>query len=312
MNNEIILIDRESLRARPLPRYDDEANKLDYGHLLMVAGSRRLIGAALLCVQAALRSGCGTICLATPKSVAIPLGVHAPEAMVLPLEETARGTIAKSGAAEILDNLSETTAVVLGPGLDEDDETYEVARVLAAQLELPLLIDANALSAIGDELSALGAHRGARVLTPHEGEMRTLLKSARDEDFEGEARENLAREYSHESGATLVLKGRETLIASPDGTLLKNLAGTRGLGRGGSGDVLAGIIGSLLAQRMEPAHAAAWGVHLHALAGEAAAKELGEDSTLARDTVKHLPGTMRFLRRQCCPETDALRSGLRP
>jgi hydroxyethylthiazole kinase-like uncharacterized protein yjeF len=311
-NDEVQAINLESLRAMPLPRYSDDANKTDYGRLVIIAGSRRLVGAALLCAQAALRCGVGTVRLAAPASIAVPLGIHAPEVMMLPLSETARGTIARAAVDEIMETLSQTNAVVLGPGMDEDDETHEAARVLAARIELPILLDATAISAVGDDMKALGVARGPRILTPHEGEMQRLFPSATDDDYRGEARLNLAREYSRASGATLVLKGRETLIASPEGTLLKNSAGTRGLGRGGSGDTLAGIIGSLMAQGMEVPHAAAWGVHLHALAGEAAAKDLGDDSMLARDTVAKLPGVLRYLRRQCAPENEASRSGLRP
>lgn len=312
MNTHIQTIGLESLRAMPLPIYSDDANKTDYGRLVIVAGSRRLLGAALLCAQAALRCGCGTIRLATPASIATPIGIHAPEIMMMPMEETARGTLAQSAAQQILDSLSRTTAVVVGPGMDEDDDTHEVARVLAAGIELPTLLDATALSAIGDDLSSVGAHCGARVLTPHEGEMQRLVPSATEADYQGEARLQLAQSYARESGATLVLKGRETLIASPDGMLWKNTAGTRGLGRGGSGDTLAGIIGSLMAQQMDVTHAAAWGVHLHALAGEAAAKDLGDDSMLARDIVAKLPNVLRYLRRQCAPENESPRSGLRP
>jgi NAD(P)H-hydrate epimerase len=150
--------------------------------------------------------------------------------------------------------------------------------------------------------------QGPRLFTPHAAEMTALTGGDVPEEGEQERereREALARRWAHERGVTLVLKGRQTLIAARDGNVYRNTAGTRGLGTAGSGDTLAGIAGSLLAQGLEPPAAATWAVYLHALAGEAAADALGEDGLLASDWVDQLPAVLRTLRLRTSVHTSA-------
>jgi len=308
--NEPQLIDNTFLKTIPLPDYSDQANKSDYGKLLLVAGSRRLPGAAILAARAALRTGCGTVRVAAPASVAGSIGAAVPELMVIPLPETSAGTIAKEAWGLLEEQFGICSAAVIGPGLDENAETDELLRKFVNECPLPLLIDAQALVAVGAKLEVLKAGKSspARVLTPHAAEMSLLIgkETAAVED----AREATAQEFAATHGLTLVLKGRETLIAAPDGTLHKNTAGTRGLGTAGSGDVLAGIIGSLLTQGMDATHAAIWGVHMHAAAGEALEKDLGDDGIIAGDLVAALPKVQRYLRHVTQPAKSAS-SGLR-
>jgi NAD(P)H-hydrate epimerase len=148
--------------------------------------------------------------------------------------------------------------------------------------------------AIAQQSLDFGTSRGTRVLTPHPGEMSTLLGQETDE-IEAD-REATALGFSQEHNLVLVLKGRETLIASPTGQLWKNTAGTRGMGTAGSGDVLSGAIGALLAQKMEPPHAAVWGVYLHAVAGELAQQQQGDDGMMASDFLEKLPQAIRTFR----------------
>ncbi len=339
------IIDRALLKSLPLPHYEDDASKHDYGKLLVIAGSQRLPGAAILAARAALRCGCGTVRVAAPQSVALHIGVAVPELMVLPLPETAQGTLVRAGWEQLQAQFALCDAVVIGPGLDEAPETAELIRQVVAEAPLPLLLDASALLAlVGDEdakskgdASALlalvgdedakskgksdsekpapcGSDKAPRVWTPHPGEMKKLLgASSADVDLETEeSRIHVALDFAQRHNSTLVLKGRETLVAAPDGEVFKNTAGTRGLGTAGSGDVLAGVIGGLLAQGMDAARGAMWGVHLHALAGEAAQKDLGDDGMMARDFLERLPIVLRFLRRATDAATDSLRPGLRP
>jgi hydroxyethylthiazole kinase-like uncharacterized protein yjeF len=294
------VISPDLLATMPLPDYRVDADKADRGKLLVIAGSRRLPGAAVLAARAALRTGCGTVRVAAPESVAVPIGVALPELMVLPLPETPAGTIAVEAAETLEHQFEPCDAAVIGPGLDVHEETDEVAWRIFQRAPFPLLVDAQALLAVAKrwrEADRAARLAGERVFTPHAAEMRPLAGEEVPEEGRDEAaREALALRWARERAAALVLKGRESLIASPDGALYRNTAGTRGLGTAGSGDTLAGIAGSLLAQGLEPARAATWGVYLHALAGEAVAEDLGEDGLLASDWVDRLPRVLRTLR----------------
>ncbi|MDF2441580.1 MAG: hypothetical protein JWN98_2564 [Abditibacteriota bacterium] len=304
----------ELLKSLPLRDFSDDADKADYGKLIIVAGSARLPGAAILAARAALRSGCGTVRVAAPQSVATAIGITVPELMVIPLPETSDGTIA-AAAWEILEKQFEPCdAAVIGPGLDSNAETEELCRKFLAACPLPTLVDATALLAYanqtGSKKASSGADKAPRVWTPHLAEMQSLLGSKKE--IEEEQRESIAREWAASQHSTLVFKGRETLIAGAEGALYKNTAGTRGLGTAGSGDVLAGLIGGFLAQGMDAARAAIYGVHVHALAGEAAEKDMGDDGMIARDFLERVPSVLRYLRRQVMPRKEESRGGLRP
>ncbi len=294
-------INRKLLREMPLIEYSNDASKADYGKLLIVAGSHRLPGPAILSAKAALRSGCGTVRVAAPASICTQIGVYIPELMMIPLPETSAGTLSVK-ASKILEKQYEACdAVVVGPGLDENDETNELCLQIVSACPLPLLIDAQALVALGKtparkrDYGASQANRVLeRVLTPHPGEMKGLAEKD-VEEIEAN-REQTAHDFAQENGVTLVLKGRETLIAAPDKKLFANTAGTRGMGTAGSGDVLSGVIGALLAQSMDATRAAIWGVHLHAKAGELAAGHQGDDGMMATDFLERLPHALKHFR----------------
>jgi hydroxyethylthiazole kinase-like uncharacterized protein yjeF len=303
-------INLEFLKTIPLPEYADDANKSDYGKLLLVAGSRRLPGAAILAARAALRCGCGSVRLAAPASVASAIGVAVPELMVLPLPETSDGTLALGALPLVQAQVESCDAAVIGPGADESEETAQLLQTLAHDLALPSVLDAAAIIALSGEKMKFTA---PRIFTPHAQEMSVV--SGNDLKKIQAAREESAKDSAHNWKSIVVLKGRETLIANPKGALYKNEAGTRGLGTAGSGDVLAGIIGGLLAQmatqKMDITRAAIWGVHLHALAGEAGEKEFGDDSLMATDLIARLPGVLRYARKHTDKKTEGGRTGLR-
>jgi ADP-dependent NAD(P)H-hydrate dehydratase len=285
------------LRSLPLPAYGAAASKAARGKLLLVAGSQRLPGPALLAARAALRIGCGTVRAAIPASIATAVGVALPELMVLPLAGTDAGTLGLAALSALESQYPAVQAGVLGPGLDEHGETTILAARLIADAPFPLVVDAAGLAAYADAPPAGGAPTAPRVLTPHDGEMHRLTGSAvPPEGADEPGRERLAVAFARDRGVTLVLKGRQTLVAGPEGDLYRNTAGTRGLGVAGSGDTLAGILGGLLAQDMHPTAAAVWAVHLHALAGVAAAAALGPDGLLASDIVERLPSILRTAR----------------
>lgn len=288
---KLLKITPAALRQIPLPAWPHDADKADYGKLLLIAGSRRLPGAALLAARAALRCGVGTVRLATPKNIATALGIALPELMVIPLEETANGTIALAALDAIRTQFEPCDAVVLGPGLDEDDETADFIRALAPEISLPTLFDASAIVALAGRDS--GAKLFPRVWTPHDTELEILADVKLEEIQDPSA---FALQWAQDNKSTLVWKGAETLIASANHELWRNTAGTRGMGTAGSGDVLAGAIGALLAQGMVSAHASVWGVYAHTRAGETAAAELGDDGMMASDLCEKLAGAVKGLR----------------
>jgi hydroxyethylthiazole kinase-like uncharacterized protein yjeF len=282
-------IETELLLTMPLPDWGDDAHKGTRGKLLIIGGSQRIAGAVILAARAALRVGCGSVRVAAPASVALHIGIAVPELMVIPLPETGDGTIASSARETLLEEMKACQAVVLGPGLDSHDKTDALVRELVEEASLPMVVDAQALVALGHKLKMGEA---PRIVTPHEAEFEALSGTAVGED-----RVQTAVEFAAKAGVTIVLKGRETVIATEGETPAQNEAGTRALGTAGSGDVLAGCIGGFLAQGLSAHQAAVWGVHLHALAGEAAAKDNGEDGLMARDFIERLPGIQKYLRR---------------
>ncbi|RYX83219.1 NAD(P)H-hydrate dehydratase [bacterium] len=288
-------IDVDLLKTLPLPAWADDSTKADRGKLLVVSGSKRVPGAALLVSRAALRSGCGTVRVAVPESLALAIGIAIPELLVIGVPETKAGTLAQNAVESVASECRACQALVVGPGLGEEAETATAIREIVEAAPLPTVVDAEALCALDEGFSFAGI-KATRILTPHAKEFE-VLSNISLADADDEKRAKIASDYARAQKVILVLKGRTTFIASPDGTVYRNEAGSRALGTAGSGDVLSGIIGSFLAQGVEPIRASIWGVHMHALAGEAVAKDLGDDGVLASDFISHLPFTQRFLRR---------------
>ena len=299
-------IDLELLKTMPLPDWSDETNKAERGKLLLIGGSARIPGALILAARAALRSGCGSVRVAAPARVALHIGLAVPELMVIPLPETGEGTIAKAALELVAAQCKLCDAVVVGPGLDANGETDEFAREVVRSAPLPLLIDAQAISALDDKWKA---GEKVRILTPHAQEFAEL--SGQKLGDEVEDREKVAADYAKKAGAVLALKGHHTIVAAPGGETYQNQSGTRALGTAGSGDVLAGIIGSLLAQGLDATRATIWGVHMHAEAGEALTKDGGEDGWMARDFIDRLPAVQKYLRGQTAEKKKG-GFGLRP
>ena len=302
------IIDTELLKTLPLPVWDEDTDKSTRGKLLLVGGSKRIPGAAILAARAALRSGCGSVRVAAPARSALAIGIAVPELMVLPLDETHDGTAAQASIEVVAAQCKLCQALVIGPGLDENGETDETAREIVQSAPLPLVVDAQALAALGPQFDFQGT-RAPRILTPHAVEFESL--SGQKVPSELEKRAEIAKEFAVKNGVVLVLKGSQTLIASPEGELWHNESGSRALGTAGSGDVLAGVIGGLLAQGLSAANAAIWGVFLHARAGEEVAQDVGEDGALASDFVARLPGIQKHLRAQTQSKTRQS-FGLRP
>jgi ADP-dependent NAD(P)H-hydrate dehydratase / NAD(P)H-hydrate epimerase len=262
---------------REVPRRGATAHKGTAGHLLVIAGSEGKTGAALLAGRAALRAGVGLVTLASTAR-----GQAALDAKVVELM-TARYTDGEDAdareSATLLAQLGgKMDAVALGPGIPTGPNMRGVVRDLASRLAVPMVLDADALNLLGTELvRVLNITPAPRILTPHPGEM-ARLTGKRNAEVEAD-RLGTVRDLAGRAKAVIVLKGARTLVAAPDGTVYINPTATGALATAGSGDVLTGLIGALLAQGMEPLAAARAGVFIHGAAGEAVAARLGSGLT---------------------------------
>jgi NAD(P)H-hydrate epimerase len=265
-----------------LPRRSRESHKTTFGHLLLVAGSRGMAGAALIAAKAALRSGVGLLTVACSESVAQVLQIGAPGAMCAMMPER-DGAISEDALPALMDALQGKTAVAVGPGLSRRAHPLVVRAILESGL--PAAVDADALNLLAENRELLSRLKPYHVLTPHPGEAARLTGGAQPDLIEG-ARALRAL------GATAILKGPTSVIAGEEIHL--SLSGTPGMARGGSGDALTGILGALLAQRIPPEKAAWVADELHGLAGERAAEKFGVVSMMATDLVECLPEVMRL------------------
>jgi NAD(P)H-hydrate epimerase len=265
-----------------------DANKGSYGHVLVIGGSVGKAGAAAMAGFSALRVGAGLSTVATARSVVPTVAGFHPELMTEPLDETAAGTIARVNW-ESMDTLVERKSVLaIGPGVSRNHETADFVRQLVQRYPLPIVLDADGLTAFEGKGPLHKNSNGTMVITPHPGEMSRLTGMSIAEVQAD--RLGVARRFALEHGVVVVLKGHRTLIASLSGTVWANPTGNPGMATGGTGDVLTGMIAGMLAQHPEQIlEATAMAVYLHGLAGDLAATELGEHSLVATDLVRYLP-----------------------
>lgn len=262
------------------------------GHLLIVAGSVGKSGAALMAAEAALRAGVGLVTVASAASAIPMMAPGLPEAMWEPLPETTHGAIGLDAAERIAELLTGRSALALGPGLGAHEETVRVVRELIQTCPVPMVVDADGLNALQGHTD-LFPRRHAIALTPHPGEAARLLGST-TQDVQSD-RLTAVRELASRVNSHVLLKGFRSLIADPDGNTMVNLTGNPGLATAGTGDVLTGIVGALLAQGASVEHALAAGAYVHGLAGDLAAKKLGQTSMRATDVIRHLPEALQSL-----------------
>lgn len=268
-----------------LPKRHADMHKGDCGRVFVVAGSKGMTGAAALSAEAALRSGSGLVTAGTPESEQPILAVKLTEATTLPLTG-ADGLLAPGASVQIIKQMEHSDVCVLGPGLGKAPELWQTIAQLLKQGK-PLLLDADGLNALAEHIEILKHVSAEVVLTPHPGEMARLCGLSVQE-IQAD-REAVAAEFAKRWGVTLLLKGRETVIASPRGEVHRNPTGNHGMATGGMGDVLSGVIGSLLGQGLNGYHAAVLGAFLHGLAGDIAARELGAFGMIAGDVLRRLP-----------------------
>ena len=283
------MIDAHWRAANPLPGVGAGLDKDARGRVLLVGGSAFVQGAIRLTGEAALRVGAGKLQMATIASLAAAVGVLIPEAAMIALPEDDDGEITLAAAERLAKPLTRCDTLILGPAMREQPQTAALlCRLLAVKPKVAVL-DAGAISAACRCVEAVSAF-GAAVLTPHHGELAMLMKT--DKDAVASDPVASARAAAERFAAIVVLKSDETVIAAPDGTLLGYASDAPGLGTGGSGDVLAGVIGGLAARGCRPLVAAVWGVWLHGEAGKAAAARVGPVGFLARELPGEIPRLM--------------------
>ncbi|MBT5551547.1 MAG: NAD(P)H-hydrate dehydratase [Nitrospina sp.] len=265
------------------------SHKGDYGHVLVLAGSRGKEGAAGLTALAVLRSGAGLCTLALPASC--QKDNHPMEVMTVPLPETANGTISLEAKKSILNLLEGKSAMAIGPGITTDPETVALIGELLPLIQCPLVIDADALNAISANKDWLGSLHSKTVLTPHPKEM-SRLTGVTTQEIQN-SRIATAAKFSVDHSLTLILKGSPSLIGLSDGKVWINSTGNAGMATGGSGDVLTGVIAGLMAQGMTSQQASIAGSYIHGVAGDYFAQNESETTLIARDLLRCLPDSLK-------------------
>lgn len=273
------------------PKRPVSANKKDFGHVFVIAGSCGYTGAAYLTSQAALLSGSGLVTLAAGKSIYPIMASKLTEVMVRPFFETKDYSLSLLAEKEILNFCERCTCLAIGPGISQNKETQSLVRGLIGKIGKPIVLDADGLNAIVGHVELLKKALAPLVLTPHPGEMARLTGKEVEEVQNN--RKDIALEFAHQYNIVLVLKGHETVVARPNGECYINETGNAGMATGGTGDVLTGMIASFIGQGMETFNAAALGVYLHGLAGDLAAKEKGALSLIATDLLNKLPEVLK-------------------
>ncbi len=274
-------------------RRKNDTHKGTYGHVLVISGSLGKTGAAVMAGKAALKTGAGLVTVATPASCLPIVARSMAELMTEPLEETPEKTIA-AGAADRAAALANGKDVVLiGPGISTHPSTGDFLYKLLPRLRGPAVIDADGLNLLGLRPEMLARLPRPAILTPHPGEFARLTGLSTAEVLS--RRLELAPSFASEHDVYLILKGYRTLTAAPDGRVFINRTGNPGMATGGSGDVLSGILASLLAQLKDPLLAAVAGVYVHGLSGDLAARELSEKALVAGDIIRFLPKALKRL-----------------
>lgn len=275
------------------PRRKRISNKGNYGHLLIIGGAAGYSGAMTLAAAAAARSGVGLVTVVVPQPLASVVAGRVPEAMVHAAPETDTGSLASSIWDSWKKKLDQFTTIVAGPGMTRHPETRRLVEAILRASEIPVVLDADALNVFEGDAKRLSERKNELVITPHPGEMARLLGLTVSEAQAD--RLAVVKRACLLADATVVLKGAGTLIAGRNKTPQINLTGNPGMAAGGMGDVLSGLLGGLLAQRLSAYDAARAAVWLHGRAGDLAAAQKTENALLARDLIAHLPQAFQEL-----------------
>ncbi|MFQ5848433.1 MAG: NAD(P)H-hydrate dehydratase [Candidatus Methylomirabilales bacterium] len=292
------LTEDEEVRAA-LPPRDPDAHKGTYGHVLVLAGSPGKTGAAALCSLGALRVGAGLVTCAVPEGLNDLMEVKLTEVMTVGLPETEERTVAYQAREPLLGLMEGKRVLALGPGLSTHPDTARLVAAIIQSAKIPLIIDADGITALARQPEVLSKASVPLILTPHPGELGRLLWVPKEEVVE--KRIPIAQKVTSTYDVHLVLKGARTLIAEPGGAIYVNPTGNPGMASGGVGDVLTGMIAGLVSQGLPPTLAAVVGVYLHGLAGDLACQDLGPEAMIATDLLDRLPEAIRAVRDGALP-----------
>jgi NAD(P)H-hydrate epimerase len=268
-------------------------HKGNRGHLLTIAGSRGKSGAALYTAYSALKTGCGLSTLAIPSSLAASIEGRIPELMMLPITDDGQGRVGEMNVPDIEQICRGKQAIAVGPGLGTQAEAHKLIMKLLKNIPIPMVLDADALTVLALSLEALSQKKTEIILTPHPGEMSSLLKIPTREVQQN--RLEMARDFACRHNVYLVLKGAGTIIAAPDGNTAINRSGNQYLATAGSGDILTGIIGSFLAQGLSPLSACHLGVYVHGLTADILAKAENNHGITAGDLLQTIPQALKAI-----------------
>lgn len=276
-----------SLVKSLLPVRPRQAHKGDFGKLLLLCGSKGLAGAAILAARSAQRAGAGLVYLGVPEAIYQAVAGACASVVVFPLPCDAEGRLCAQALPEIEARLADIDAVLLGPGLGRSEDILTITARLLALCRVPLVLDADGINAVAGHIDLLRGSSCPVILTPHDGEFQRLGANPRADDRVSEA-----MAFARESGTVLLLKGYRTIVT--DGVnVYRNPTGNPGMATGGSGDVLSGILVSLLGQRVMPLEAAAAAAWIHGAAGDFAAREIGEYGMIPEDIIGRIPRLFR-------------------
>ncbi len=265
-----------------------KAHKGDFGHIFILAGSAEFSGAAILCSEAAMRSGAGLVTLGIPESLTDAIiKIKPKEVMTLPLPETRERTLSLAAFKKIKNFLKGIDVLVVGPGLTQNKSTQALVRKVISKTDKPRVVDADGLNALVGHLESVKDI----ILTPHLGEMARL--SGVSVDKIQRKREEIAKKFARDYKIVLVLKGHGTVVADYRGNLYVNKTGNPGMATAGSGDVLTGMIAAFLGQGLDTFSAAKYAVYLHGLAGDLVAKEKTQLSMIASDIIAKIPEAIK-------------------
>lgn len=281
---------------RLLPFRPPDGNKGTFGNILIIAGARGFSGAAAMAATSSLKVGAGLVRLAAPRSIMNSLEAKLLEVVKVPLPESEEETISQAAVDTLLPYLEKSDVVIIGPGMTTHPETTRFLFTFLPRVKVPLIVDADAINIIAQNVGFFKKIRSPFILTPHPGELSRLVNITPQKI--NEERIDLAPKLAKDFGGVLVLKGAPTIIASLKGEVLINPTGNSGLASAGSGDVLVGMIGGFLAQKTSPLAASAMGVFLHGLCADLAMDENNEYALTAGDLIDYIPAALNYIIRR--------------
>ena len=293
-NIKLNMIDREQI-IDLIPERKENSHKGDYGKVFIVAGSIGMTGAAVLASEAAIKSGTGLVTTACPAIINDILEVKMTEVMTYPLMDNGTGTLQEECVEQIIDRMNKSDVMLFGPGLSLNGDILKILDVIISKSDIPLILDADGINALSMNINILNKLKCPMVITPHPGEM-SRLTGLTVSELE-KKRIETASTFSKKWNIIVVLKGSATVIACPEGDAYINTTGNPGMATAGSGDVLAGIIASLMGQGLNEKNAAVLGVFIHGLAGDKAQKTKGMHGLVASDIINEIPQALDELYR---------------